>query len=169
VLATQNPLENGQGVYPLTNANRDRFAVGITMPEQDEEVMLAVEAKVEAAHRPAQVVEIEALSKVKSALSHVVVPSNLKRDAAGLVVAVRKHKDVHGEQTVLGGGRPLLKILNLARYVALSDRRQRQKIEATDVAFAARYVLPHRIGLHFDQYDKTTAQEIVEQVIDKSL
>jgi len=167
VLATQNPHEIGQGVNPLTNANRDRFAIGITMPELSEDEMLAVEAKVEAAHKPTQVVEIDALNNVRSALTHMAIASSIKRDAAELVVAVREHKDLSSEETVLGGARPLLRILNLARYAGMSDRRQ--KVEVADIAFAARYVLPHRVGLHFDQYNKTTAHEIVEQVISKSL
>lgn len=164
VLATQNPTEIGQGVNPLTKANRDRFAVGIQVPEQDADTMLAVEGVMD--NEPSQVTDLDTIRDIrKLVIPKIAVTNDIKRTATDLVVAVREYKDIDPESTVLGGARPFLNIMKIARYAALSDRRK--TVEAQDIEFAARFVLPHRVGVKFEAMDKVDATDIVEDAISK--
>ena len=68
VLATQNPNEIGQGVNPLTKASRDRFAIGIAMPEHSADDMLAVDHLDELGHVAQGVIKTSDILVVRQAV-----------------------------------------------------------------------------------------------------
>lgn len=163
VLATQNPNEIGQGVNPLTKASRDRFAIGIAMPEHDADDMLAVDHLDERGHRAQSVIQTSDILIVRQAVREITMHSDHKKTIAELVVAAREHEYADREETVLGGSRPYLNIRNLARFIALNDKRK--VVEPADIRFAAHYVLPHRIEVNNEASDQhVTARDIVTAV-----
>lgn len=163
VLATQNPNEIGQGVNPLTKASRDRFAIGIAMPEHSADDMLAVDHLDELGHVAQGVIKTSDILIVRQAVRDIAMHPDHIKTIADLVVTVREHQYADREETVLGGSRPLLNIRNLARFIALNDKRK--VVEPEDICFAARYVLPHRIEVSNEASDKhVTAQDIVAEV-----
>jgi MoxR-like ATPase len=164
VLATQNPNELGQGVNPLTKANRDRFAIGIAMPEHNAKNMLSVDRLDEKGHKPRTVIELNDILVLREAVSNVAMQSEHKEAIANLIVAAREHHYVDSEETVLGGSRPFLNIRNLARFMALNDGRRVAGL--SDILAAAPYVLPHRIEVSNEASDQhVTAHDIVAEVV----
>jgi MoxR-like ATPase len=161
VLATQNG--NGGVLDP---AVKDRFAISIEVPEQDTETWLAVDAVESNKEKVQPVTNASGIIVLREAAQDISVHPDLKRYIGSIVEATRSHGDVDRDphETVLGGYRPFQSIRDLARVVALSDRRKVATKE--DVKFAARYVLPHRVGLNYEAVERNiTARDVISDVL----
>lgn len=164
VLAAQNPHEIGQGVNPLSKASRDRFAIGIEMHEHSVKDMLAVDNLDVIDYQTRSVSTPDRILALRRAVQAVAMPSEHKQTIADLVDLTRRDEFIDGEETVLGGSRPLLRIRDLARFMAVNAGRQVSN--KTDIRLAAPYVLQHRIEVSNRGADQgMTTREIIERAV----
>lgn len=141
VLATQNPVEQ-EGVYPLPEAQLDRFLVRLRMgyPSVDQEVeMLATHGRAFPPLPP--ILSVERIEELASLAESLHVDAAIHRYIVELAHATRRHGDV-----ALGvSPRASLALLRAARARALLRGRGYVNIE--DVRAIAVPVLAHRIVL----------------------
>ena len=170
VLATQNPIEN-EGVYPLPEAQRDRFLFKIIVdypgPEEEREIVYRMGAEPPVAQ---QVIEPDELVRLQGVASRVFVHHALVDYVVRLVVATRTPAE-HGLADVAGwvayGASP---------RATPGDRRARParwrwSAAATtccpqDVLDVAPDVLRHRLVLSYDAVaDSVPVDHIVGRVL----
>ena len=148
VIATQNPIEN-QGVYPLPEAQLDRFLFKLLVPYPDE----AEEARIVAQYgqrqgpqRPAQlgvsaVADLAKLASASSALEQVTVAEEITSYVVRLVRATRDHSEL----SVGARPRAAVALANAAR--ARAALYGRAYVIPDDVKALAVPVLRHRLTL----------------------
>ena len=180
-IATMNPIELGQGTFPLSEAATDRFAIMVDigyLPPEEEQKLVSFDFKqvhLEALMSKERVVELrsrigeqvflhDALGKYIRRLVAATRPYNpeidwLQRSPALLV-----------EQYVDLGGSPRATICwgRLVKVWALLSGR-RAEVYPEDIQALARYVLGHRIWLapHANSRDvrvDTVIEEVIEAV-----
>jgi len=148
VVATQNPIEN-QGVYPLPEAQLDRFLFKLLVPYPDE----AQEARIVATYgqrsgpqRPADlglqpVTNAAGIGAACSALSQVTVANEITSYVVRLVRATRDHIEL----TVGASPRAAVLLAGAARARAALEGRE--YVIPDDVKALAVPVLRHRLTL----------------------
>jgi MoxR-like ATPase len=170
VLATQNPIES-EGVYPLPEAQRDRFLMKVVVghPSMTEELEIVRRMAV-SPPRAEQVLSLDALQSLQRAVDEVFVHHAVSEYAVRLVVATREP-----EQWGLPALRPLLAhgasprgslgLVQAAKALALL--RRRDYVLPADVADLAVDVLAHRLVLTYEALaDEVPAGRLVEQVVE---
>jgi len=168
VFATQNPVES-VGVYPLPEAQKDRFLLKIVMgyPSQDEEQLLA--ARTLTRDAPEILLDLgivqpllteERLVQLREALSGITVPKTILRYIVELVRVTRNHTSVK----VGAGPRATQALVLTSRaHAALSGRTE---VGAEDVRAMALPCLEHRLILKPDFEEKgLTCAETVHHVV----
>lgn len=148
VIATQNPIEN-QGVYPLPEAQLDRFLFKLLVPypdESEEARIVAAYGKRQGPQRPADlgvtaVTNAEQLQAASGALDQVTVADEITQYVVRLVRATREHADL----AVGASPRAAVMLANAARARAALNGRD--YIIPDDVKALAVPVLRHRLTL----------------------
>ncbi|MEL7188049.1 MAG: MoxR family ATPase [Pseudomonadota bacterium] len=148
VVATQNPIEN-QGVYPLPEAQLDRFLFKLLVPYPDEaeEVRIVTSfGSRQGPQRPADlgvtaVADAAKLVAASGALDHVTVAEEITQYVVRLVRATREH----AELSVGASPRAAVLLANAARARAALEGRA--YIIPDDVKALAVPVLRHRLTL----------------------
>ena len=169
VLATQNPIEN-EGVYPLPEAQRDRFLFKIIVDypglEEEREIVYRMGAEPPVAQ---QVMGPEELVRLQGVASRVFVHHALVDYVVRLVVATRTPAE-HGLGDVASwvaygaSPRATLGIVGAARALALV--RGRDYVLPQDVLDVAPDVLRHRLVLSYDAVaDSVPVDHIVGRVM----
>jgi MoxR-like ATPase len=148
VVATQNPIEN-QGVYPLPEAQLDRFLFKLIVPYPDE----AEEARIVTAYgqrqgpqRPADlgvqaVADAARLTAASAALDAVVVADEITAYVVRLVRATRQHAEL------AVGASPRAAVLLASAARARAALEGRSYVIPDDVKALAVPVLRHRLSL----------------------
>ncbi|RAL23998.1 magnesium chelatase [Lujinxingia litoralis] len=160
VLATQNPVEQ-EGVYPLPEAQLDRFLIKLTLgyPSADQELEVL---KTHRRHRPEarQVIGGEEVAAIAELVEEVHVSHELMRYILGLVRQTRTDT-----RALLGASpRASLALLKAAQARALI--RGRGYVLPDDIQAMAVSVLAHRIVLHPDaELDGTTGELLIESAL----
>jgi MoxR-like ATPase len=169
VLATQNPIEN-EGVYPLPEAQRDRFLfkVIVEYPTAEEEREIVYRMGV-APPEPQQVLTPDDLLRLQEVASQVFVHHALVDYVVRLVLATRQPAE-HGLTDVAGwvsygaSPRASLGIISGARALALV--RGRDYVLPQDVVDIVPDVLRHRLVLSYDALaDGVPLDHIVNRVL----
>jgi MoxR-like ATPase len=153
VMATQNPIES-EGVYPLPEAQRDRFLMKVVMnyPSPSEELEIVHRMGVD---RPQarQVLSLEELADLQRAADRVYVDHGVVDYAVNLVLATRQPID-HGlpelDELISYGASPRASLGLVAGARALSLLRGRDYALPQDVFDVAPDVLRHRIVLSYE-------------------
>ena len=165
VVATQNPIEN-QGVFPLPEAQLDRFLIKMSMnyPTHEEGVNILERFSVSSPLATLQpVATVNDIIAAQEALPKIFVHRDIMSYIVSLVEATR-----HFDTVVLGvsprGAQSLMKVAK--GYAAIDNR---DYVMPDDVKKAALPVLTHRIMLTSSAKIKLNAaknviNEIVEQV-----
>jgi MoxR-like ATPase len=169
VLATQNPIES-EGVYPLPEAQRDRFLMKILVgyPSAREEAEIVRRMSV---HRPVaeQVLSPDELLRLQRAADEVFVHDAVVDYAVRLVLATREPAQ-HGLEDVAGhiglGASPRATLGLVAAGRALALLRGRSYVLPQDVYDVSRDLLRHRLLLTYEALaDGVTAEDVVERVV----
>ncbi len=169
VLATQNPIEN-EGVYPLPEAQRDRFLFKLIIEypnvEEEREIIyrMGVEAPV-----PEQVLTPDELVRLQGVASRVFVHHALVDYVVRLVVATRTPTE-HGLADVANwvsyGASPRASLGIVAAARALALVRGRDYVLPQDVMDVAPDVLRHRLVLSYDAVaDAVPVDHILSRVL----
>ncbi len=169
VMATQNPLES-EGVYPLPEAQLDRFLmkVDVPTPSMTEELEIVNRMSVDPP-RASQVLELGQLVQLQRAADDVYVHQAVAEYAVRLVMATRQPEEwdvpeltplvVHGASP-----RGSLGLIAAARSLALIRGRDHALPE--DVADIAVDVLAHRLVLTYDAVaDGVPPRRLIERVL----
>jgi len=169
VLATQNPIEN-EGVYPLPEAQRDRFLFKIIVEypgvEEEREIVYRMGSRPPVAE---QVMNPAELVRLQDVASEVFVHHALVDYVVRLVVATRTPAE-HGLADIASwvsygaSPRATLGIVAAARAIALV--RGRDYVLPQDVLDVAPDVLRHRLVLSYDAVaDQVPIDHILQRVL----
>ena len=169
VLATQNPIEH-EGVYPLPEAQRDRFLMKIIVdyPSAEEEREIVYRMGVEPPVAD-QVLTPADLMRLQDQASRVFVHHALVDYVVRLVLSTRTPKE-HGMPDVAGwvsyGASPRASLGMIAASRALALMRGRDYVLPQDVLDIAPDVLRHRLVLSYDALaDGVPAEHVVRRVL----
>jgi MoxR-like ATPase len=153
VLATQNPIES-EGVYPLPEAQRDRFLmkVMVTYPDRDEEVEIVQRMGVHPPHAN-RVLSLDDLVRLQDAVDNVFAHRAIVDYAVRLVHATRVPVE-HGlgelTSSIDYGASPRASLGLVAGGRALALLRGRDYVLPQDIVDVAPDVLRHRIVLSYE-------------------
>jgi len=169
VMATQNPIEN-EGVYPLPEAQRDRFLfkVLVDYPSVEEEREIVYRMGV-AAPEPNQVLDPQELVRLQKVASTVFVHHALVDYVVRVIAATRTPRefgldDVAGWIAYGASPRATLGIISASRALALL--RGRDYVVPQDVLEIIPDVLRHRLVLSYDALaDEVTPQDVITRVL----
>jgi MoxR-like ATPase len=180
-IATMNPIELGQGTFPLSEAATDRFAVMINigyLPPEEEEKLVHFDFK---RVRLNSLMTKERIIQIRAAISeHVYLHELLGKYIQRLVSATRPYNPdtdwhVHSPSELVERGvdlgaspRAIISWGRLAKVWAVLQRH-RSDVYPEDIQDLAPYVLGHRIwlGPHAASHGLTTEaviQDILERV-----
>ncbi len=169
VLATQNPIES-EGVYPLPEAQRDRFLmkVGVGYPSAAEELEIVRRMGT----RPPsaeQVLEPGELQRLQESTDDVFVHHAVADYAVRLVLASRDPAAA-GIPSMAGalayGASPRASLGLVASGRALALIRGRDYVLPEDIAAVAPEVLPHRLVLSYDALaDGLPPEQVVTEIL----
>jgi len=148
VVATQNPIEN-QGVYPLPEAQLDRFLFKLLVPypaEEEEARIVATYGKRSGPQRPADlgvtaVTDAAGIAAASAAVGEVTVAEDITRYVVRLIRATREHSEL----TVGASPRAAVLLAGAARARAALEGRS--YVVPDDVKALAVPVLRHRLTL----------------------
>ncbi|QBI54254.1 AAA family ATPase [Streptomonospora litoralis] len=169
VIATQNPVES-EGVYPLPEAQRDRFLMKVTVPHprahEEMEILRRMSARPPEAH---QVLDPLTLQELQRDAERVHVHQLIADYVVRLVMATREPENYGvaelGRVLEVGASpRASLGLVAAARALALI--RGRDYVLPEDVRMLARDVMAHRLVLTFDALaDGVTTTQIIDRVL----
>ena len=153
VLATQNPIES-EGVYPLPEAQRDRFLMKVMVgyPDRDEEVEIVQRMGVHPPHAE-QVLSLEDLIRLQEAADAVFAHRAVVDYAVRIVHATRapaEHNLADLAKSIDYGASPRASLGLVAGARALALLRGRDYVLPQDIVDVAPDVLRHRLVLSYE-------------------
>jgi MoxR-like ATPase len=169
VLATQNPIES-EGVYPLPEAQRDRFLMRIPVdyPTPDQEHEIVERARYQASGSPVALLSTDDVAGLQAAAAAVYVVRAVQDYAIRLVLATRTPAE-HGvaiDGLLAYGASPRASIGLISAGRALALLRGRDHLLPQDVYDIAYDVLNHRLVLSFDAVaDGVTVDDVLVEVL----
>jgi MoxR-like ATPase len=169
VIATQNPVES-EGVYPLPEAQRDRFLLKIDVPyprgNEEFEILRRMSVDPPSA-RP--VLDPQMIMQLQRQAGEVFVHNLVAEYIVRLVLATRTPAEfgIPDLASVIQIGcspRATLGLVAASRALALIHGRD--YVLPTDVQAVAKNVMAHRIVLGFDAVaDNISAAQVVERIV----
>jgi len=169
VIATQNPIES-EGVYPLPEAQRDRFLLKVDVPyphgNEEFEILRRMSVRPPAAQ---PVLDNERVLALQKKASDVFVHNLVAEYIVRLVLATRAPADFGmpdlADVIAIGcSSRATLGLVGAARALALIHGRD--YVLPTDVQAVARDVMAHRLQLGFDAVaDNVDPGDVVDRVV----
>ena len=169
VLATQNPIES-EGVYPLPEAQRDRFLMKVLVgyPSRDEEVEVVLRMGVDPP-RGEQVLSPTEVAELQHAADRVYVDRGVVDYAVNLVLATRDPGmfGLHDMTELIAyGASPRASLGLVAAGRALALLRGRTYVLPQDVFDCAPDVLRHRLVLSYEALARNlTADHLLARVL----
>lgn len=169
VIATQNPVES-EGVYPLPEAQRDRFLLKVDVPyprgNEEFEILRRMSVSPPTAE---PVLNTDLVLQLQSMASNVFVHNLVAEYIVRLVLATRTPADfgLTDLTNVIQIGcspRATLGLVAAARALALIHGRD--YVLPTDVQAVARDVMSHRLVLGFDAIaDNIEPRHVIERIV----
>ena len=164
VMATQNPIEH-EGVYPLPEAQRDRFLFKITVtypsPEEEREIIYRMGVK---PPEPKQILDTGDLLRLQGIAANNFVHHALV-DYVVRVVTATRHPEQLGMNDVKSwisfGASPRASLGIIAASRSLALVRGRDYVIPQDIVEVIPDVLRHRLVLTYDALADEISSEIV--------
>jgi MoxR-like ATPase len=169
VLATQNPIES-EGVYPLPEAQRDRFLMKVTVgyPTPAEEYTIVERMSVDAPHAE-EILTAEDLIRLQRAADETYVNEAIIRYAVHMVWATRapeRYGMADLRRFVELGASPRASLGLIASARALALLRGRTYVLPEDVRDVSVDILRHRLVLSYEALaDQVPVDELVTRII----
>jgi MoxR-like ATPase len=170
VMATQNPIES-EGVYPLPEAQRDRFLMKIVIgyPTDSEEIEIVRRMGVDPPHAT-QVLDSDSLRALQRVTDLVYVDHAVVDFAVRLVLATREPSRFGLEELtpwIAFGASPRASLGLVAAGRAAALLRGRDYVLPQDIVDVAPEILRHRLVLSYDALaDGVEADGIVSRVLE---
>ncbi|GGG09730.1 ATPase [Rhodococcoides trifolii] len=169
VMATQNPIEN-EGVYPLPEAQRDRFLFKIVVdyPSVEEEREIVYRMGV-TPPTPKQILDPVELVRLQNVAATVFVHHALVDYVVRVIAATRTPEEL-GLTDVAGwiayGASPRATLGIIAASRALAFVRGRDYVVPQDVLEVIPDVLRHRLVLSYDALaDEVTPEQVITRIL----
>lgn len=169
VFATQNPVES-EGVYPLPEAQRDRFLMKVDVPSprgnEEFEILRRMSVTPPTA---SQILDPDMIRDLQRRAGDVFVHNLVAEYIVRLVLATRTPAEFNMPdlKSVIEIGcspRATLGLVNASRALALINGRD--YVLPTDVQAVAKDVMAHRIVLGFDAIaDNVSTAQVVDRII----
>ncbi|OYN90822.1 AAA family ATPase [Parenemella sanctibonifatiensis] len=169
VIATQNPVES-EGVYPLPEAQRDRFLlkVDVPYPRGDEEFEILRRMSV-TPPTPEPVLNPQLVLQMQDMASQVHVHNMVAEYVVNLVMATRtpgQYNMPDLDSVIQIGCSPRATLGLLAAGRALALIHGRTYVLPTDIQAVAKDVMAHRLVLGFDAVaDNIEPTDVVERIL----
>lgn len=169
VIATQNPVES-EGVYPLPEAQRDRFLVKVDVPyprgNEELEILRRMSVTPPTAER---ILDPELVRHLQDMASNVFVHNLVAEYIVRLVLATREPADFGMpdlEPVIQIGCSPRATLGLVAASRALALINGRDYVLPTDVQAVAKDVMAHRLVLGFDAVaDNVDPLDVVDRIL----
>ena len=170
VMATQNPIEN-EGVYPLPEAQLDRFMlkikVGYNTPEEELSIARRVASGVnEAIHA---VMDAQTLIELKETVKKVHIDEEVERYMIDLITATREPERYGlGEikRYLQFGASPRVSIDMFKAVRAEAFLKGKEFVTPSDIAAIIKELMRHRIVLSYEaEAEGVTSDELIEKII----
>jgi len=169
VMATQNPIEN-EGVYPLPEAQRDRFLFKINVdypsPEEEREIIYRMGVN---PPEPKQILDTGDLQRLQDVAANNFVHHALVDYVVRVVTATRRPEqfgmpDV--KSWIAFGASPRASLGIIAASRALALVRGRDYVVPQDVIEVIPDVLRHRLVLTYDALaDDVKAETVINRIL----
>lgn len=169
VIATQNPIES-EGVYPLPEAQRDRFLLKVDVPyprgNEEFEILRRMSVRPPTSN---PVLNPEMVRTLQDMASNVFVHNLVAEYVVRLVLATRTPEefgmpDLTSVIQIGASPRATLGLVAAARALALIHGRD--YVLPTDVQAVAKDVMSHRVVLGFDAVaDNITPAQVIERIL----
>ena len=163
VLATQNPIDQ-EGVYPLPEAQQDRFLLKIKVqyptPEEENKIVdiftnETPERKLKKVLNKSQILHLQQRTR------QVPIANDIKKKVINIVNATREKKDL-----IQYGASPRASIGLILAMKARALMQGRNHVSSEDLAALAKPVLRHRIILNFEAERKgLTTDEAIDELV----
>lgn len=170
VMATQNPIEN-EGVYPLPEAQLDRFMlkikVGYNTPEEELLIARRVASKsVEPIHA---VVNAQVLGELQETVKTVHIDEEVERYMIALVGATREPERFGLESIkryIQFGASPRVSIDMFKAVRAMAFLRGKEFVTPSDIASIVKDLMRHRIVLSYEaEAEGIDVDSLIEQIV----
>ena len=170
VMATQNPIEN-EGVYPLPEAQLDRFMlkikVGYNTP--DEELLIARRIASKSVETIHAVVNAQVLGELQEAVKSVHIDEEVERYMITLVRATRE-PEAFGLESIKRyiqfGASPRVSIDMFKAVRAMAFLRGKEFVTPSDIASIVKDLMRHRIVLSYEaEAEGIDVDTLIEQIV----
>ena len=169
VMATQNPIEH-EGVYPLPEAQRDRFLFKINVsypsPEEEREIIYRMGVK---PPEPKQILNTGDLQRLQDVAANNFVHHALVDYVVRVVTATREPEKFgmpDAKAWIAYGASPRASLGIIAAARALALVRGRDYVIPQDVVEVIPDVLRHRLVLTYDALaDEISAETVVNRIL----
>ena len=163
VIATQVPY-GGEGTYPLTDVQADRFAFKISLNYPDKEEEKLIISKIDELELPnaKTVINPQEISSLIDEVRKVRVSEAIKEYIVNLVNTVRKSKEVYA------GPSPRASIWLYKASRALAYMEGREYVIPDDVKRLVRPVMSHRVRLRVEyEAEEVTAEDVIKRALEE--
>ena len=163
VMATQNPIEQ-EGVYPLPEAQLDRFMMKIIVNHNSEEEELEIMQKTatKSFESVRAVISIDEIKSLQKELLTIHIDKEIERYMVQLISATRKPSD-----NIMFGASPRASIDLYRASSAKALLNNKSFVSPDDIASVLHSVLRHRIVLSYEARAKgVTTDEIISDIIE---
>ncbi|OYZ59566.1 MAG: ATPase, partial [Sulfuricurvum sp. 24-42-5] len=170
VMATQNPIEN-EGVYPLPEAQLDRFMlkikVGYNTP--DEELLIARRIASKSSEPIHAVVNAQVLQELQEKVKTVHIDEEVERYMIALVGATREPERFGLESIkryIQFGASPRVSIDMFKAVRAMAFLRGKEFVAPSDIASIVKDLMRHRIVLSYEaEAEGIDVDTLIEQIV----
>ena len=170
VMATQNPIEN-EGVYPLPEAQLDRFMLKIKVGYNtaQEELLIARRIASKSTEPIHAVVDVAALRKLQAAVKTVHIDEEVERYMITLVRATREPESFGLESIkryIQFGASPRVSIDMFKAVRAVAFLRGKEFVSPSDIASIIKELMRHRIVMTYEaEAEEIKIDDLIEQII----
>ena len=170
VMATQNPIEN-EGVYPLPEAQLDRFMLKINVGYNTPEEELSIARRVGSGLGDAinAVIDADQLIALKERVKSIHIDEEVERYMISLVSATRDPQ-AFGLGEIKGflqfGASPRVSIDMFKASRAVAFLRGREFVTPSDIASIIKELMRHRLVLSYEaEAEGIAVDELIEKII----
>ncbi|MDD5051806.1 MAG: MoxR family ATPase [Sulfuricurvum sp.] len=170
VMATQNPIEN-EGVYPLPEAQLDRFMLKITVGYNttEEELSIARRIASSTSEEINAVINVDMLNSLKEKVKTIHIDEEVERYMIDLVTATREPQQ-YGlgsiKQYLQFGASPRVSIDMFKAVRAVAFLRGKDFVTPSDIASIIKELMRHRIVLSYEaEAEGIEIDDLIEQII----
>ncbi len=170
VMATQNPIEN-EGVYPLPEAQLDRFMLKINVGYNTPEEELSIARRVGSGLGEAinAVIDAETLMALKEKVKAIHIDEEVEKYMIDLVTATRE-PERFGLGEIKGflqfGASPRVSIDMFKAVRAVAFLRGKDFVSPSDIATIIKELMRHRLVLSYEaEAEGIEVDELIEKII----